>query len=159
MYPVLFSIGKFPVSSYGVFLALGFLFGIFLVWRLCRAWDLDEEKTLDLTLLTILGGVLGARIVFVIENFKFFLTSPLSAILIYRIPGFSFWGGILGGFLALYFLVKRSRMDFWQAADIASVGFFAGVIFSDLGCFAGGCNVGIPLKAFFAVPMVGFLGQ
>ncbi len=159
MYPVLFSIGKFPVSSYGVFLALGFLFGIFLVWRLCRAWDLDEEKTLDLTLLTILGGVLGARIVFVIENFKFFLTSPLSAILIYRIPGFSFWGGILGGFLALYFLVKRSRMDFWQVADIASVGFFAGVIFSDLGCFAGGCNVGIPLKAFFAVPMVGFLGK
>ncbi|MBU1031852.1 prolipoprotein diacylglyceryl transferase [Patescibacteria group bacterium] len=159
MYPVLFSIGKFSVSSYGVFLALGFVSAIFLVWRLSRAWDLNEEKTLDLTLFTILGGILGARIIFVIENLNYFLMAPLNIILIHKIPGFSFWGGILGGSVMLYFLTKRSRMDFWQVADIASVGLFAGLIFSNLGCFAGGCNVGIPLKAFFAVPMVGALGK
>ena len=47
MLPVLFSIGKISVSSFGIFLALGILLGIFLVWRLSRAWDLDEEKILD----------------------------------------------------------------------------------------------------------------
>ena len=159
MFPVLFSIGKITVSSYGVFLALGFLFGIFLIWRLCRAWDLDEEKTLDLILLTFIGGLVGARIYFVVENLRDFAASPLNLILINKIPGFSIWGGILGGWLALYFATRRFRMDFLLLADIAVVGLMGGLILSDMGCFLGGCNVGIPSKAFFAVTMVGVLGK
>lgn len=157
MLPVLFSIGKFSVSSFGVFLALGFLLGIFLVWRLSRAWDLDEEKILDLTLLTSLGGLLGSRIYFVIENLQVFTASPLNFFLINKAPGFSFWGGILGGWLALFFLSKRFKVDFWQFADIASVGLLGGLVLSELGCFFGGCNVGVPSKSFFAVSMVGIM--
>ena len=159
MFPVLFSIGKFAVSSYGVFLALGFLLGIFLVWRLGRAWDLDEEKTLDLTLLTFLGGLLGARVYFVLDHLQEFVTSFQNVVLINRAPGLSFWGGILGGWLTLFFLAKRFRMNFWFLADIASVGLLGGLILTDLGCFLGGCSVGIPSKSFFAVTMVGSVGQ
>ena len=159
MFPVLFSVGKFSVSSFGVFLALGVLLGIFLVWRLCRAWDMDEEKVLDLTLLTFLGGFFGARIYFVIEHLSFFVSSPLNFILINKAPGFSFWGGILGGWLTLFFLARRLRVNFWQLADIASVGLLGGLILSDLGCLFGGCNIGSPSKSFLAVSMVGILGK
>lgn len=159
MFPVLFSIGTLSVSSYGVFLAAGFLLAIFLVWRLSRAWDLDEEKILDLTLLTFLGGLIGARLYFAIEHLQFFASSPLKIILINKYPGFSFWGAFLGGWLTLYFLIRRFKLNFWQVADIASVGFLGGLIFSDLGCFLGGCNVGIPSNAFFATTMVGQLGR
>lgn len=159
MIPVLFKIGSISVSSFGVFLALGSLLGIFLVWRLARAWDLDEEKTLDLTLLTFLGGLIGARLYFAIEHINLFTASPLSLILINKNPGFSFWGGFLGGWLTLFFFAKRFRVDFWQLADIASVGLLGGLILSDLGCFFGACNIGIPSKAFFSVTMVGFLGK
>lgn len=155
MFPVLFSIGNLSISSFGVFLALGFLLGIFLVWRLSRAWDIDEEKALDLTLLTFIGGLIGARLYFVIEHWQFFAASPLKLILITKYPGFSFWGGFLGGWLTLYYFARRLKMDFWQVADIASVGFLAGLVLSDLGCFLGGCNVGVPSSAFFAVNMVG----
>ena len=72
MFPVLFSIGKITVSSFGVFLTLGFLFGVFLVWRLTRAWELNEEKILDLTMLTFIGGLIGARIYFLMENWQLF---------------------------------------------------------------------------------------
>lgn len=159
MYPVLFSIGKFSVSSFGVFLALGVLLGIFLVWRLCRAWDMDEEKVLDLTLLTFLGGLFGARAYFVIEHLPFFAGSPLNFILINKAPGFSFWGGILGGWLTMFFLARRFKMDFWQLADVASVGLLGGLILSDLGCFFGGCNIGSPSKSFLAVSMAGSVGK
>lgn len=159
MFPVLFSIGTLSVSSYGVFLALGILFGIFLVWRLCRAWELDEEKILDLTVLTFLGGLLGARVYFVILNLEYFLSSPLNLILINKVPGLSFWGGILGGWLTLYFAARRFKMDFWQLADIALVGVIGGLILSSLGCFFGGCNIGVPTSAFFGVTMVGSLGK
>lgn len=158
MFPVLFSLGNLSISSFGVFLALGFLLGIFLVWRLSRAWDLDEEKVLDLTLLTILGGLIGARIYFAIEYLPLF-SNPLNLILFNKVPGFSFWGGFVGGWLTLYYFARRFRMDFWQVADIASVGVLAGLTLSDVGCFLGGCNVGIQSKAFFAVTMVGVIGK
>ena len=67
MFPVLLSFGNISISSLGVFLAAGFLFAIFLIWRLSRAWDLDEEKVLDLTLLTFLGGLISSRIYFILD--------------------------------------------------------------------------------------------
>ncbi len=159
MLPVLFSIGTISVSSFGMLLALGFLVGVFLVWRLSRAWDLDEEKILDLTLLTFLGGLVGARLYFVLENFSIFSQNLFGILLINKLPGFSFWGAFLGGWLTLYFLSRRKKVDFWQAGDIASVGFLGGLIFSSLGCFLGSCNIGIPSNLFLAVNMVGFLGK
>lgn len=159
MFPVLFSVGGISVSSFGVFLALGFLFGIFLIWRLSRAWDLDEEVTLDLTLLTFLGGMFGARVYFAIEHWQLFAGSPLNFILINKVSGFSFWGGFLGGWLTLYFFARRKRLNFWQLADIAVVGLIGGLFLANLGCFLGGCNVGTATKAFFAVKMAGVLGK
>lgn len=158
MFPVLFTIGSTPVSSFGVFLALGFLFGVFLIWRLSRAWDLDEEKVLDLTLLTFLGGLLGARFYFVLENLSFFSQNLLSIVIFNKYPGFSFWGAFLGGWLTLYFVARTRNLDFWQIGDIASVGFLGGLVFSSLGCFLGGCSVGIKSNLPFAVNMVGSAG-
>lgn len=159
MLPVLFSIGKVNISSFGVFLALAFLYGVFLIWRLARAWDLDEEKILDLTLLTFLGGLLGARLYFAIEHWQFFLSAPLKVILVNKYSGLSFWGGFLGGWLALFYFSRRFKMDFVALADIGVVGFLAGLVIGNLGCLLGGCNIGVASNLFFAVPMVGILGK
>lgn len=158
MLPVLFSIGTIPVSSFGIFLALGFLLGVFLVWRLSRAWELDEERVLDLTLLTFLGGLIGARLYFVLENLALFLPNIFNILLIQKVSGLSFWGAILGGWLTLYFFTYKRKEDFWQITDIAVVGFIGGLILADLGCFLSGCEVGIHSN-FLAVDMVGFMGK
>lgn len=159
MIPVLLSIGSLPISSFGVFLVLGFVTGMFLVWRLARAWDLDEEKILDLTLLTFIGGIIGARVYFATENLSIFISSPLNLLLINKLPGLSFWGGILGGWLTLYYFARRKRLDFWQLADIAFVGLLGGLILSSFGCFLGGCNIGSQTNLFFGVSMAGALGK
>lgn len=158
MFPVLFSIGNFSISTFGVFLSLSFLYGLFLIWRLARGWELDEEKVLDLTLVTFVGGLIGARIYFVLEN-PATLLSLTKIILITKYPGFSFWGGILGGFFTLSLISKRFKIEFWQSLDIASVGFLGGLILTNIGCFLGGCNVGILSNLFFALPASGFIGK
>lgn len=140
-------------------MALGFLLGLFLVWRLCRAWDLNEEKILDLTILTFIGGLIGARIYFAVSNWQIFAPNPFNLILFNKVPGFSFWGGILGGWLTLFYLARRYRMNFWQLADIAVVGLLGGLILSDIGCFLGGCSSGSPSQSFFAVTQVGLIGK
>lgn len=159
MFPVLFSIGNITVSSFGVFLTFGFLFGVFLVWRLARAWEMDEEKILDLILLTFIGGLLGARVYFVIENLQFFINSPLNIFLFTKYPGFSFWGAFLGGWLTLFYFARRKKVDFLRIADIASVGFIGGLAISNIGCFLGGCGIGIQSGLFFAINMVGQIGK
>lgn len=158
MFPVI-SLGPFSISSYGIFLSTGFLFGVFLVWRLARAWDLNEEKILDLTILTFLGGLIGARVYFILDNFPLFGTELSKWILFHKYQGFSFWGALLGGFIALKYFAKKFKLNFWQALDFASVGLLGGLIFYTLGCFFGGCNIGGVSKLFFAVPMVGALGK
>lgn len=159
MFPVLFTIWKLSISSLGVFLIISFFLAIFLVWRLARAWDLDEEKVLDLFLLTFFGGFIFSRIYFCLNNFQFFGYHFSKWLFVTKYPGFSFWGGILGGWFSLYIFAKRLKLDFWQVADIASVGLLGGLILSDLGCFFGGCNVGLKSNLFFAVPMVGVIGK
>lgn len=159
MFPVLFTIAGRSVSSFGVFLALGFLFGVFLIWRLSRAWDLEEEKILDLTVFTFLGGLIGARLYFALENPQIFTENIFRLALINKYTGFSFWGAILGGWLTLLIISQIKKLDFWQLCDIGSIGLLGGLILSDFGCFLGGCEVGIKSSSFLAVNMVGFAGR
>ena len=140
MLPVLFTVGPISVSSFGFFLSIGFLFATFLVWRLARAWQFDEEKTLDLILLAFFGGVIGARILFFILNFTFFSDDLTKVVLITKYPGLNFWGGFLGGLLTLSFFANRFKLNFYQVADLAAVGFLAGLVLGDVGCFFGGCG-------------------
>lgn len=158
MLPVLFSFGSISISSFGLFLALGFIYGTFLVWRLARAWELNEEKVLDLTLLTFFGGLIGSRVYFIIENFEVF-DSFSKMVLITKYPGFSFWGAFLGGWLTLYIFVKRFKMDFLSLIDMAAIGFLGGLIWGNFGCLLGGCGAGIRSGLFFAVDMVELVGR
>ncbi len=159
MLPVLFTIGTFSVSSFGFFLSLAFLVGIFLIWRLARAVELDEERVLDLTLLTFFGGLLGARIYYILENFLFFSIDPARMFMIGKYPGLSLWGAFLGGWLTLYYFANKFKMDFWQVADVAAVGFLSGLVLGDFGCFLGGCDVGISASGPLAVTMIGTIGK
>lgn len=158
MLPVLFTINKIPISSFGVLMALGFFVSVFLIWRLTRAWDLDEEKVLDLTILTFLGGLIGARFYFAFSNLNLFSENLFDIFLFNKVPGFSFAGALIGGFASLYYFAKTKKMDFWMTVDIASIGLITGLIFTNLGCFFGGCNIGVPSN-ILAVGMVGEVGK
>lgn len=160
MYPVLFHLGPFTISSFGFFLSLAVLAGVFTSWRLAKAYDLDEEKVIDLAIFTFLGGIIVARIFFVVLNWSFFGFENLSKILLINLyPGFSFWGGLLGGIFVLWTFSKRFKLPFWQIADFAFVSFLLGLAISDIGCFLGGCYIGIPSDLFLALPVVGVIGK
>jgi len=159
MLPVLFSIGPIPISSFGFFLSLGFIYGSFLVWRLSRAWELNVEKILDMIILTFFGGLIGARIFFVALNFNFFSDDLLKSVLLTKYPGINFWGGLLGGWLTLFIFSNRFKFNFFQIADLAAIGVLGGIVFGDIGCFLGGCSIGKISNFFFATSMVGALGK
>src|SRR3989344_2862437 len=158
MFPVLLSIGNFPVSSFGLFLAMGIFTGAFAVWRISRGYDLDAEKILDLVFLTVGFGFLFARISFVLSNLAIF-DSFLKIFFLNRYPGLSFWGGFLGSLIALWWFSRKLKIPYLQAADFAMTGFFLGAFFAELGCLLGSCGVGITTGLFFGVDQVGEIGK
>lgn len=158
MYPILFSIGSLPVPSFGFFLSLGLIITVFIIWRMAHLYEVKEEVIIDLTILTFLGSLIGARFLAVVLNWHQF-GDLWKIILINRYPGLSFWGGLIAGVLILIFFIKRYKLNKWQILDFAALGFSGGLVAGNIGCFLGGCAYGVVSNLPIATQVVGVVGR
>lgn len=158
MLPVLFTIGPVSVSSFGLSLVLAFLAAVFVAWRLAKAYDLNEGKILDLAILTLFAGLIGSRLYFIIFNYQIF-NDLMKIVLINRYPGMVFWGGLLGGGIILTLFTIRTKLNFWQIADMGAVSLILGLAIGNTGCFLGGCSYGVLSSLPFATTVTGILGR
>lgn len=156
MQPIILTLGGFSISSFGLFLVLAIILGSFAIWRIVRLYDLDEEKAIDLILLTLASSLIASRLFFVATHFSQF-DSILKVVDLVHFPGLPFWGGYFGGIISLFFLSRRFKFTTYQALDLAAVGFFLGLSISSIGCLMGSCEYGLPSKEWFAVVQVGVL--
>ena len=79
MHPVLFKIPgvDWPLHTYGVLIVCGFLAAMYVAWREARRQNAYVDDVLDFAFWALLGGMIGARIVFIAVNWKqYFVTSP-----------------------------------------------------------------------------------
>ncbi|MEO8649559.1 MAG: prolipoprotein diacylglyceryl transferase [Acidobacteriota bacterium] len=134
MYPELFRIGNFPITTYGLFLAAGMLIALFAASRLAERDGLPRERIYDLGLWTLIGGLIGSKILmfFVEDNVQVFSLDFLRS-------GGVYYGGFLGGFLAVVILIRFYKLPFWKVADAFAPGVAIGQAFGRQGCFAAGC--------------------
>lgn len=146
MFPELFRIGNFPVNTYGVLLAIGMLLALFVAARLAARDGLPRERIYDLGLWTLIGGLVGSKIlmIFTEENVQIFSLDFLRS-------GGVYYGGFLGGFFALVFLVRWYKLPFWKVADAFAPGVALGQAIGRQGCFAAGCCWGKPTDSAFGV--------
>ncbi len=146
MYPELFRIGNFPITTYGIFLAVGMLLALFVASRLAARDGLPRERIYDLGLWALLGGLLGSKILmlFVEDNVQIFSLDFLRS-------GGVYYGGLIGGFLAVAVLVYFYKLPFWKVADAFAPGLALGQAFGRQGCFAAGCCWGKPTDLWWGV--------
>jgi phosphatidylglycerol---prolipoprotein diacylglyceryl transferase len=146
MFPELFRIGDFPINTYGVLLALGMLLALFVASRLAVRDGLPRERIYDLGLWTLIGGLVGSKVLmyFVEDNVQVFSLDFLRS-------GGVYYGGFIGGFLALVFLIKFYKLPFWKVADAFAPGVALGQAIGRQGCFAAGCCWGKPTDSAFGV--------
>jgi phosphatidylglycerol---prolipoprotein diacylglyceryl transferase len=134
LYPELFRIGNFPVTTYGIFLAAGMLLALFVAARLAQRDGLPRERIYDLGLWTLLGGLLGSKALMYLVEPDVQLLS-----LDFLRSGGVFYGGLLGGFFAVVLLVRKYKLPFWKVADAYAPGVALGQAFGRQGCFSAGC--------------------
>ncbi len=143
MCPELFRIGDFVISTYGVFVALGMIAAFYIFLHFSKKEGIDEKQAENIFLFTIIGGLIGARIAYIIEHPDQFKT-VLDYIAIWK-GGIDWYGGFIGGALVALFLIKFYRLQMWKLADSASIAVIIGHGIGRLGCTAAGCCYGKPV--------------
>ena len=77
MCPRLFQIGPFTVYGYGLMLALGFIAGSYLLVNEFKRRKLDPNIANNITLIALVAGVAGSKILYLIENWSSFIIDPI----------------------------------------------------------------------------------
>src|ERR1041385_5571118 len=97
MYPILFHFGPITIYSYGVMMALGFIAGAWVLGLELRRRGENPDLASTFVIWAAVGGLLGARLLFLVEEWRAFLDDPWP--LLFTGSGFVWYGGLIGGVL------------------------------------------------------------
>ena len=143
MHPVLFKIGSFTVYSYGVLLVTAFVIGYYFFLQEVKRKKLDERIAIDITIIAVFCGVIGSKLLFVLENLDEFFINP--ARVAFSSGGFTFLGGLTLSFIASWIYIKVRKYNFLQAADSIAPSLILAYGIGRIGChLAGDGDYGIP---------------
>ena len=146
MYPVLFRIGDFEVTSFGVLVAVAALVGIGLFRRELERGHLPGDAV-DAAFAGVIGGFLGAKLLWTVE---FAGDRPVTDLLFGR-GGFSWFGGFLGGVGTGLWMLWRQRVPIFAALAAATPALAIGHAIGRVGCFLVGDDYGRPSNLPWAV--------
>jgi phosphatidylglycerol:prolipoprotein diacylglycerol transferase len=136
MYPVFFSIGPLTIYSLGVLWALAAFVAAWIVRLELKRYGYDPEIAASVVTAAAIGGLLGARLLFILEEWESFTQAPFD--FIFSGAGFSWYGGLLGGALAAAWVFKKHKLPLARAADIAAPALALGYGVGRIGCFLAG---------------------
>src|SRR5262245_50052231 len=120
MHPILFQWKFLTVHTYGVFAALGFVFGGSLCTRWAKRWGVSPKIVSDGLFPMLLGGVVGARIAYAALHPGEF-SGFIEFLQIWR-GGLMWQGGFVGGVLAGIWYFRRKKVSLALAADVMAPG-------------------------------------
>ena len=142
MHPVLIEFGIFRIFTYGLLVASGFFIGILLAAHQGKREGFDPQTILDLCFYILLSAVIGARILYVIVEYKYFLASPLEVFKVWK-GGLVYYGGFILAGAGTWFFLEKKQLPVWQVADILAPSVALGQAIGRWGCFFAGCCYGI----------------
>ena len=150
MHPIFIYIGNRPIYWYGIMMALSFLAGI-AHWRvLGRKEGRDPAFGADLAFWIMVSGILGARVAYVLANFREYAAHPASIVRIDQ-GGLVYYGGFLGSWVAIWAMARRRQEPLISLLDFVITAVPLGHAIGRIGCFLNGCCFGRLTDSFVGV--------
>jgi phosphatidylglycerol:prolipoprotein diacylglycerol transferase len=136
VYPFILHFGSFEITGYGLMMMVGFLVASWLVQLELRRRGLREEYASDMTLAAVVGGIIGAKLWYVA------LTADPAAL--FSRGGLVWYGGFLGGSLAVWLNGLRLRVPTAMTAHLVAPALAAAYALGRIGCFLVNDDYGRP---------------
>ena len=111
------SIGNFHIYWYSVLIATGIIIGLYLLLKEASKQNISKDTIIDIAFYTIIWGIIGARIYYVIFNIKPYLSNPLSILYVWE-GGLAIYGGIIGGLITLAYQTKKKNISLGKLTDM-----------------------------------------
>ena len=151
MFPVLFEFGNFELRSYGILVALSFFIGLWLSTKEAERTRIDPQLIQEFALYALLGGILGARIYFILfSEPAYFLRNPWEILAVWH-GGIGVIGSLLGGFLVGVWYCHRKRISLLKFADTLAPGIALGQTVGQFACLLNGDSYGRPTDLPWAI--------
>lgn len=142
-HPFAYSYGPVGFTGFGLAVLLAFLVGQAVAQHELARRGHDPEPVSDMVFAAVIGGLLGAKLYYVI------VLGHWDAM--FERGGFVYWGGLIGGTLAVMAVVAKKRFGTWRMLDVGGIACAAAYAVGRTGCWAVGDDYGRPWKGFLAV--------
>ncbi len=144
MYPELFRIGDFVISSFGVMVAIAFLAAYWVSSLEFNRKGLDEKLLGNIFVAAMVGGIVGAKILYLFENVPVseVMRNPFSHL--FSRGGLTFYGGFFGGAILVCIVTLRSKTSLWTVMDCLAPSIALGHSIGRIGCLLVGDDYGVP---------------
>lgn len=116
--PIAFSIFGIDIRWYGVLIAMGMILAAVITYVRAPRHGIERENILDIVLVSIPVGIIGARAYYVIFSWDYYGAHP-DQILNFRGGGLAIHGGLIFGLLAAWFVCRHKKISFINALDLA----------------------------------------
>src|SRR5688500_14766989 len=141
--PVLVQVGPFLITWHGFFTAVGVLAGILLAVKYGSRLGYSEDDIMSVALWGVIGGILGARQMHVIDQWGYYAQDPLTILRINE-GGLAIFGAVLGGPLAGAIYAWRRGFSIPKLLDVGALGLILGMAIGRLGDIINGEHHGTP---------------
>jgi phosphatidylglycerol:prolipoprotein diacylglycerol transferase len=142
MYPILFEFFGFPISTFGVMMAVGFLLSAWIVARRLAEYGLDPEFASTILIYAMIGGVAGSKLYFAIDE-SLRGGAPFFELLLSR-AGITWYGGLIGGTLLVTLATRWHGLPTRVVASCVATAAPFGQACGRIGCFLVGDDYGRP---------------
>ncbi len=113
------------IKFYGVIIAFGFLLAVLFGGRTAYKWKIDLNKMVDVLIFGTLGGIVGARLYYVLFEWNYYRMHLAEIPQIWQ-GGLAIYGGLIGGLLAAYFTCRKNGLNFYKLLDMCAMSFLIG---------------------------------
>lgn len=142
MYPKLFEIGSVPVYSYGLMLGVAFLVGSSLFSRELKRCGMSENIGVTITFLSLIGGIAGAKLFYIIEEWNFGTGEPIGSYFTKDVllspSGLTFYGGLIVAIILIVIYCRSKKISVLKIFDLMSPSAAIGYGLARIGCHLSG---------------------
>lgn len=145
----LFHIGSLTIYGYGLMIALGVVAAYVTAEIRGRKRGIDSDTLFNFTVLSVVGGILGAKLLYILTDLKNIIADPKMLLDIGN--GFVVYGGIIGGIITGFFYCRHKKVSHWSYFDLALPSVALAQGFGRIGCFLAGCCYGQETHAAWGI--------